>query len=221
MSSISSVANSASSVQSGSTAAVASNDNSASSLTNEFLTLMVAQINNQNPLEPQDGTEFVSQLAQFSQVESAESLVTLTKNNQILLDNLQVMGTSNLVNQPVSVRTDTISANGKDNIKGSIELKANSNVVNLTLTDALGQSKTVSLGSNKAGMVDFELNIEELGLNGEFSMQVDVDEGQGYSPTVMVNGMVEKVTIPSSGGSALLSVTGVGDVPYYEITQFG
>lgn len=221
MSSISSVANSAPSAQAGSTTAVASNDNSASSLTNEFLTLMVAQINNQNPLEPQDGTEFVSQLAQFSQVESAESLVTLTKNNQILLDNLQVMGTSNLVNQPVSVRTDTISANGKDNIKGSIELKANSNVVNLTLTDALGQSKTVSLGSNKAGMVDFELNTEELGLNGEFSVQVDVDEGQGYSPTVMVNGTVEKVTIPSSGGSALLSVTGVGDVPYYEITQFG
>lgn len=221
MSSVSNVANNSSSIQSASTAAVATNDNSASSLTNEFLTLMVAQINNQNPLEPQDGTEFVSQLAQFSQVESAESLVTLTKNNQILLDNLQVMGTSNLVNQPVSVRTDIISANGKDNIKGSIDLKANSNVVNLILTDGLGQSKTISLGQNRTGMVDFELNAEELDLNGEFAIKVEVDEGQGYSPTVTVNGMVEKVTIPSSGGSALLHVAGVGDVPYYEITQFG
>ena len=35
---------------------------------NEFMKLLVAQMNNQNPLEPQDNTEFIAQLAQFSQV---------------------------------------------------------------------------------------------------------------------------------------------------------
>ena len=34
-----------------------------------FLKLLVAQIKNQNPLNPTDGTQFVSQLAQFSQLE--------------------------------------------------------------------------------------------------------------------------------------------------------
>ncbi len=34
-----------------------------------FLQLLVAQLKNQNPLNPQDGTQFVSQLAQFSQLE--------------------------------------------------------------------------------------------------------------------------------------------------------
>lgn len=34
-----------------------------------FLKLLVAQIKNQNPLNPADGIEFVSQLAQFSQLE--------------------------------------------------------------------------------------------------------------------------------------------------------
>ena len=34
-----------------------------------FLKLLVAQIKNQNPLDPTDGIEFVSQLAQFSQLE--------------------------------------------------------------------------------------------------------------------------------------------------------
>jgi flagellar basal-body rod modification protein FlgD len=34
-----------------------------------FLQLLVAQIRNQNPLEPADGVEFLSQLAQFSQLE--------------------------------------------------------------------------------------------------------------------------------------------------------
>ena len=34
-----------------------------------FLKLLVAQIRNQNPLDPTDGAEFLAQLAQFSQVE--------------------------------------------------------------------------------------------------------------------------------------------------------
>lgn len=34
-----------------------------------FLQLLVAQIKNQNPLNPTDGVQFVSQLAQFSQLE--------------------------------------------------------------------------------------------------------------------------------------------------------
>ena len=34
-----------------------------------FLQLLVAQMRNQNPLNPTDGTQFVTQLAQFSQLE--------------------------------------------------------------------------------------------------------------------------------------------------------
>jgi flagellar basal-body rod modification protein FlgD len=34
-----------------------------------FLQLLVAQMKNQNPLNPTDGTQFVTQLAQFSQLE--------------------------------------------------------------------------------------------------------------------------------------------------------
>lgn len=34
-----------------------------------FLQMLVAQIKNQNPLNPMDGVEFVSQLSQFTQVE--------------------------------------------------------------------------------------------------------------------------------------------------------
>ncbi|MCG8550464.1 MAG: flagellar hook capping protein, partial [Desulfobacterales bacterium] len=36
---------------------------------NEFLTLLVAQLENQNPLDPADTEQFTDQLAQFSQVE--------------------------------------------------------------------------------------------------------------------------------------------------------
>jgi flagellar basal-body rod modification protein FlgD len=38
-----------------------------------FLQLLVAQLRNQNPLNPANGVEFMSQLAQFSQLEQAMS----------------------------------------------------------------------------------------------------------------------------------------------------
>jgi flagellar basal-body rod modification protein FlgD len=38
---------------------------------NTFLKLLVAQLRNQDPLNPADGTQFVAQLAQFSQLEQS------------------------------------------------------------------------------------------------------------------------------------------------------
>ncbi len=48
-----------------------------------FLKLLVTQIKNQNPLNPQDGAQFLAQLAQFSQV---EQLVAIRQN----LDDIKV-----------------------------------------------------------------------------------------------------------------------------------
>lgn len=39
-----------------------------------FLNLLVAQLRNQDPLNPQDGTQFVAQLAQFTQLEQSMAM---------------------------------------------------------------------------------------------------------------------------------------------------
>ncbi|MGN5184647.1 flagellar hook capping FlgD N-terminal domain-containing protein [Aeromonas veronii] len=53
------------------------NQNSGMQLRNEFLQMMVAQIQNQDPTNPLDGAQYVTQLAQFSMVEGVESLKKL------------------------------------------------------------------------------------------------------------------------------------------------
>lgn len=57
--------------------------------TTEFLKLLVTQLRNQDPLQPQDGTEFVAQLAQFS------SLEQLLGINQSLQDLKQLFSSPN------------------------------------------------------------------------------------------------------------------------------
>ncbi len=60
-----------SSTASGSAAKPAANSTDSLANKSTFLTLLVAQIKNQDPTQPQDGIQFVSQLAQFSQLEQS------------------------------------------------------------------------------------------------------------------------------------------------------
>ncbi len=224
MSSVSTVsgADSSVSVVSASTTDTATtNANSADSLYNEFITLMVAQVQNQDPLNPSDGTEYVSQLAQFAQVQSTENMVTLLNNNAIMMDNLQVLTTADLVGQQVAVRTDAITADGESVYSGSIELTASSNTVTLELVDEAGNVTSIPLGSQPAGNVDFSLDSAALGLNGTYTLNVVLDEGQDYEPSITVNGYVQTVSIPSTGGASVVTIDGVGEVPFYEIASFG
>ncbi|MFA7306084.1 MAG: flagellar hook assembly protein FlgD [Hyphomicrobium sp.] len=51
---------------------------------NDFLKLMVAQLRNQDPLNPTDSTEYMSQIAQFSSVE--QGINTNAKLDQLLVN---------------------------------------------------------------------------------------------------------------------------------------
>ena len=62
--------------QTGSSSSKSSSISGVSADEGTFLTLLVSQLKNQDPLSPTDGTQFVSQLAQFS---SLEQLITINQ----------------------------------------------------------------------------------------------------------------------------------------------
>jgi flagellar basal-body rod modification protein FlgD len=71
-----------------------------------FLQLLVTQMKNQNPLDPQDNGEFVAQLAQFSSLEGIQSLNDSVNGILTGIGSSQALQASSLVGRSVIVQTD-------------------------------------------------------------------------------------------------------------------
>lgn len=198
-------------------AANAVNVSDATQLENNFISLMVAQIQNQDPTKPVDSTEFLNQFSAMSQVKSMENMTSLSKSNLVLMDNLQTLTAAGLVGQEVKVAVDSVQL-GTDTVTGQLNLTHAAGAVEVKLTDSNGISKTLSLGSQVPGLVPVEINPAALGLSpGQYT--VDVISDSGEYPTLEVNGLVSNVRVSADG--PVLDVAGAGAVPFYKITEFG
>lgn len=193
------------------------NVSDATQLENNFLTLMVAQIQNQDPTKPVDSTEFLNQFAAMSQVKSLENMASLSKSNLVLLDNLQTLTAAGLVGQEVKVATEQLAL-GTDTISGEINLEHAAGKLALVVTDSNGVKKEIDLGTQAPGRVPFELDPKALGL-APGSYKVEVKSDSGEYPKVEVAGRVTQVRVSAEG--PVLEVIGVGSVPFYNITEFG
>lgn len=200
---------------------VSANDNTAAGMNNLFMQLLVAQIQNQDPLNPTDGTEYVGQLAQLTQVQSMETMSKLMANNAVLMDNLQTLSTGNLVGQKVMVQTDTVKTDGSTTFDGRLTLDHAANTVTVVVKDESGTETKIDLGKQEKGTVDFNIDPEALGLKeGTYTLSVVTDTEESSVP-VEVGGVVSNVRIPLDGSATVLNITGIGEVAYNNITQFG
>jgi flagellar basal-body rod modification protein FlgD len=81
---------------------------------NDFLKLMVAQLQAQNPLEPSNGTEYISELAQFSQLEQTTNLAQTSSQSVAAQQVAQAVG---LIGHTVSY----IDPSTGDTTQGSVQ----------------------------------------------------------------------------------------------------
>ena len=104
---------------------------------NNFLTLLTAQIQNQDPLQPMDSTQFVSQLAQLSQVEQAvQSNANLEKLNT-QLSSVSGIVSLGLVGRQVQVASDKLQL-AAGAAQTTYRLSATAASASATITDAAG-----------------------------------------------------------------------------------
>jgi flagellar basal-body rod modification protein FlgD len=106
---------------------------------NAFLKLLVAQLSHQDPLQPQDGSAFIAQLAQFSGVEQA---VAQTKKLDLVSQQLASIGSNaavGLVGKQVTVQAKQIAFDGVTATGASVTLSAPASKVTVSIHDATGK----------------------------------------------------------------------------------
>lgn len=166
-----------------------------------FLKLLVAQLSHQDPLKPTDGTEFVTQLAQFSAVEQAVSQTARLDTLSAQLTGISANESVSLIGKQVTVRGQNLLYDGTNAATATVKLGGAAAEVKVTVTDASGKViRTINLGSKPAGPLDVSWDGRDdagrqVGAGG-YSFSVSAKSTTGASVEVQkdVTGVVQKVT---------------------------
>jgi flagellar basal-body rod modification protein FlgD len=181
-----------------------------------FTKLLVAQIQNQDPLAPQDPATYVNQLSQLSQTEALQNLSQMTTANASILQSMQTLAMGSQVGSEVTVATSTLKLDGGA-VKGSIQLNGASSATSLVLTGLDGQQHTIELGPHGSGTQSFTIDPDALGLPpGTYAIQAKPSDGT--NPQIEVAARLNSVRV--ANGGVVLQVANIGEVDPSSITGF-
>ena len=189
----------------------------------DFLKLMTAQLQAQDPTNPVDNNQFVSQMAQFSQLQSTQDLLgsvkTLNSTVNGALQTSQVLGSSNLVNREVVVPSSKVNYAGAP-INGAANVTVPGNLT-VNIIDGGGNVvRTMTVPAPSSGLTQFSWDGKDDAGNavpqGTYSMAAS-NAGSPFDTYV-----AGKVTAVGYGGSDVgtyLQVAGVGGVALSQVAQ--
>jgi flagellar basal-body rod modification protein FlgD len=182
-----------------------------------FTKLLVAQIQNQDPLAPTDPSQFVNQLSQLSQTEALQKLAQVNTASASTLQSLQVLALGAQVGSEVMVSASSVRLDAST-VSGNVTLGGASAATTLVLTGTDGQAHELSLGAHGAGSQPFQIDPVALGLApGAYTLQAKT--GDGVAAPVELAGRIERVRMSADGG-ATLQLTGIGEIVPSQITSF-
>ena len=191
---------------------------------NEFLKLLVAQLANQDPTKPQDTSQFVAELAQFSALEGQQNAVS--RLDMLLLGQATANQTqaASFIGKSVTYRGGTVHSDGIAPVTGTATLAAPADKVTVAVTDATGHVvRTIQMGAQAAGEIAISWDGRDDRGNptpaGDYSLQpaaFDAD-GKAVPISVSTSGTVTGVTFEDGVprlkvGSSLVKMSDVTSI---------
>jgi flagellar basal-body rod modification protein FlgD len=135
----------------GSASGSGSGTDSVAADTDKFMTLLVAQLQNQDPLNPMDNSQMTSQLAQLQTVSGINTLNTTLNSLTSSYQTSEAMQATNLIGHGVLVGGSNVALSGGKSILG-VSLGSDADDVKIAINDAGGNTvDTIDLGKQKAG----------------------------------------------------------------------
>jgi len=190
----------------------------------EFLKLLMAQLENQDPLSPAEGTEFVAQLAQFSVVEGVQDLNDSFEGMNTSLKSNQAIQASALVGHTVIVNSAVARLTTAGEVIGSITVDEPTDDTLLNIYDAQGVLvRQEMLGGLEAGEVRFGWDgRNEAGESlpaGMYRFEALASrDGEVVALKTYLGANVNSVTIGATGDMTL-NVDGIGPLSISDVRE--
>lgn len=192
-----------------------------------FLQLLVTQMKNQNPLDPQDNSEFVAQLAQFSSLESMQNLTSTVDTIAASYTSSQALQASSLVGRSVIVNAGSTAVDTTKGMAGTVVVPSSSSATSVKIYDsAMNVVKTVDLGSQSAGNAAFtwdgKNDAGETLASGNYSFIATGSlDGTATNLATYLPATVNSVTTGVNGGAMTLNLAGGQSIALSAVQTIG
>ncbi|MFD0857526.1 flagellar hook assembly protein FlgD [Roseovarius aquimarinus] len=184
----------------------------------DFLTLMTAQLQNQDPFKPMENGEFLAQMAQFSTVSGIESVNATLGDISSQIGGGRLATASSLMNQQVLVPGTLARPDAEGGIHGAAELAEAASGVSVIYSDATSGAELhrQELGAQGAGLVPFDWTDVP---PGTAAVRVSIQSDTETPPAPFVYARVVGVDMPEGGQDLTLRIEDYGLRSSLEITS--
>jgi len=171
----------------------------------EFLKLMTAQMNNQDPMKPMQDGEFFSQIAQFSSVSGIQELQSSFAQVATALQSNQALQASTMVGRTVMIPSDEAVFDGSEPVNGKVGVASPTPELTVNVYNKTGELvRSMRMGAQNAGEADFSWDgrneAGELMTAGDYRIEAIAQTGgESIELGTLLAEKVESVTLGNDG----------------------
>jgi flagellar basal-body rod modification protein FlgD len=176
----------------------------------QFLTLLVSELQNQNPLDPTNSTDFVNQLTSYANFEQQQTLNSNMSTLVSSLNSLLTLNSSNYIGQTVTAKADTGTLQSGQ-IAFGYSLDSAAKDVTLTVKDSSGNTVWSGSGTGTSGTNSFTWDGTttagaQLSDGGQYTLNVSATDSTGQSVYGYTTVTGKVTSIDNSSGTPMLNI---------------
>lgn len=184
-----------------------------------FLKLLVAQINNQDPLNPMDNAQMTTQMAQINTVSGIQELNATLKGMADQMSATQSLQGASLIGREALIDGKQLSFEGSVG-KGALSLPSAASKVYVDIIGVNGAVlDTVDMGARSAGQHAFEWNTGAINPASVGSFAVRASQGSEVISATPLS-RVRVASVGMSNGAINLQLANGRTVPYDQARAF-
>jgi flagellar basal-body rod modification protein FlgD len=194
----------------------------------DFLTLMITQLKNQDPMKPLDPSQYVGQLAQFSSVAGLKEMNTSIATLTASLRGNQVLDGAGMIGRTVIAAGNDVylgaPAEDRQGIAGAIEVPSGTNSLQLVVKDASGATIRTQAMATTAGMRGYQCDgttdTRAQAPAGAYRVEIVANvAGNNESLATSIAAGVSSVSLDPKTGGLMLDTDTLGEISMSDVER--